>query len=77
MTDPIKVWEFYSAPKEYQALSGHGGDEDWLALIPKELYSQQHGIPLWMEGGVGSFGVCDTSIHFLDNGDVVAIGAHA
>lgn len=34
---PIKVWHFYDAPEEYRALSGHGGDEDWLAFVPDEV----------------------------------------
>lgn len=34
---PILVWRFYDAPEEYRALSGHGGDEDWLAFVPDEI----------------------------------------
>lgn len=32
--DPILVWRFHEAPNELQALSGHGGDEDWLLVFP-------------------------------------------
>lgn len=69
----IKIWRFHEAPQEYQALSGHGGDEDWLALVPKEMKDDY--MP-WLESG-STFGVCDISIHDLPNGDQVRIGAHS
>lgn len=68
----IRVWRFYDAPSEYQALSEHGGDEDWLAHIPFEL-SDAH-LP-WIEGR--AFGVCDVSQHTLPDGSRVHIAAHA
>lgn len=67
----IKVWPFNQAPPEFQSLSPHGGDEDWLALIPPDM-----SIPYWMDSG-GSFGICDTSIHDIADGFTVCIGAHA
>lgn len=70
----IKIWAFHDAPAEYRALSSHGGDEDYLALIPKEWIETQP-IPVWLE--YGSFGVCDISHHELSDGSVVCIGAHA
>ncbi len=69
----IKVWRFHEAPEEFKTLSGHGGDEDWVALIPKELAGDYYP---WMESG-SPFGCCDVSEHVLDNGDVVRIGAHS
>jgi hypothetical protein len=75
MTDPIKVWSFHQAPEEYQALSEHGGDEDWVALIPKKHW-EKYGEPGWAASG-SRFGCCDTSLHELNNGDVILIGAHA
>lgn len=68
----IQVWRFCDAPEEYQNLSAHGGDEDWLAIVPKEADGW---IP-WMDEG-SSFGCCSVSEHFLENGDKVFIGAHA
>lgn len=68
----IKVWPFHDAPKPLQELSEHGGDEDWLALVPPPL--KDHYIP-WLESGM--FGVCDISNHPLADGSVVYIGAHA
>jgi hypothetical protein len=68
----IKVWAFYDAPKELQALSPHGGDEDWLALVPPNYPS---GYISWLQSG-SSFGCCDVSVHVTDLGTVY-IGAHA
>ena len=70
--DCIKVWEFYDAPKKLQELSGHGGDEDWIAFVP-EKYKDMY-IP-WLESG-SSFGCCAVSEHKVLNGKVY-IGAHA
>lgn len=69
---PILVWRFEDAPMKYKILSNHGGDEDWVAFIPKE--SKGYGIP-WAESG-SRFGVCDVSEHEVENG-IVLIGAHA
>ncbi len=69
----IRVWPFYEAPKELQALSPHGGDEDWLAVVPQALVDSW--IP-WLEEGRG-FGACDVSEHLQDDGSKVFIGAHA
>jgi hypothetical protein len=68
----VQVWHFHDAPPELRALSGHGGDEDWLALIPASMVGDY--FP-WMEAG--PFGCCDVSEHVLDGGSVVRIGAHA
>ena len=41
MNDPydvsgaIQVWRFHEAPEALQLLSTHGGDEDWLAVVPR------------------------------------------
>lgn len=69
----IKVWPFYDAPADYQALSQHGGDEDWLAFMPRSI-----GVPpCWLEAtGYNGFGVCDVSRHEVEGGTVF-IGAHA
>lgn len=45
-------------------LSNHGGDEDWLALVPKNY---PHIIP-WLE--FGTFGVCEISVHETEDGAV-------
>jgi len=76
--DPILVWRFEEAPEEYQRLSDHFGDEDWIAFIPdthKESQGSLENIPTWMEGG--PFGcVMDPTIRKVTGGKIV-IGAHA
>lgn len=81
----ITVWRFDDAPPEYRALSPHGGDEDWLALVPRALTlypadwppEDSYDLPGWMREG-GAFGCCDVSVHPLDGADAcIAIGAHA
>lgn len=67
--NPIQVWPFDKAPACYQNLSSHGGDEDWVALIPK---GQDY--PLWADDGT-AFG-CRVSEHELEDGRTVLIGAH-
>lgn len=73
MTDNkmIRVWPFYDAPPELQALSEHGGDEDWLALVPSSL--AEAWLP-WLEGW--QFGN-DVTTHTLPDGSRVFIAAHA
>lgn len=72
-TDPkaVTVWRFDEAPEELRALSSHGGDEDWLAVLP---FGQT--MPMWMAPG-SAFGVCDVSEHDLIDGSTVCIGAHS
>ena len=65
------IWSFYDAPGELRCLSEHGGDEDWIALLPADMNQ-----PSWMESGT-SFGCCDVSEHELPDGRRVFIGAHA
>ena len=71
--EPIRVWPFHSAPAELRALSHHGGDEDWLALLPPTI-----DYPEWMNDGT-AFGWCSVSWHDhpTAEGWRVAIGAHS
>ena len=66
----IRVWYFDDAPKQYRDLSTNGGDEDWLALVPKD-YKRN---PLWLE--FGTFGVCSIDSYECADGTVY-IGCHA
>ncbi len=67
----IKVWNFADAPEEYRALSGHGGDEDWVAHIPVHLVDRY--IP-WLEDEMFGNSVEE---HTLDDGSKIKIVAHA
>jgi hypothetical protein len=71
----IKVWSFYDAPEELQALSHHGGDEDWLAVVPPGYQNGNHWIP-WAESGT-PFGCCNVQEIKREDGSYVLIGAHA
>ena len=84
MTKPIQVWRFHDAPAELRALSDHGGDEDWLALIPEYFVGEA-----WVDAAMSDeyphphnmamqeFGCSSISIHELPDGSQVRIGAHA
>lgn len=67
----ILVWEFDDAPERFRRLSEHGGDEDWVALIPPDS-----NYITWAEEGT-AFGVCRVSEHDVGHGWTVRIGAHA
>ncbi len=34
----ILVWRWDDAPDEFREFSGHGGDEDWVAFVPWEVW---------------------------------------
>jgi hypothetical protein len=72
---PIKIWRFEMAPKKYQNMSDHGGDEDWVAVIPRTSPLSYLRIPFLHEGS--AFGRCCVSEHQMPNGDTLLIGAHA
>ena len=69
----IRVWLWEHAPKEYQELSTHGGDEDYVAHVPAAITDAY--LP-WLEDG-SAFGRCSVSEHHLPDGSKVYIGAHA
>lgn len=73
LRDPkaVIVWRFDEAPANLRALSRHGGDEDWLAVLPPNQTA-----PMWASPG-SPFGVCDVSEHELVDGRMVLIGAHS
>jgi hypothetical protein len=73
LADAFLVWAFYDAPDDYQTLSRHGGDEDWLTYIPPHLANEE---PDWMREG-STFGCCSVSRRVIPNGGVIAVGAHA
>jgi|NOAtaT_6_FD_contig_41_6823651_length_380_multi_1_in_0_out_0_1 hypothetical protein len=71
----IKVFKWESAPNELKALSHHGGDEDWIALVPFVWANEYIS---WLESGSG-FGCCDVSEHVHPDypNYQIRIGAHA
>jgi hypothetical protein len=78
--EPIKIWRFEDAPKEYQKLSTNGGDEDWLALMPNKFNGGDIPIFLqeWQEGM--AFGYCNVDeykIKIKNKIYKVIIGSHA
>ena len=66
----ILVWAWNNAPGELRSYSNHGGDEDWVALIPKDME-----IPSWMD--CEPFSICRMETEELDDGRMVIITAHA
>lgn len=75
MMAPVSVWVFDEAPAILQALSPHGGDEDFIAEMPPGSTGKFGA--LFEEGT--RFGCCDVSEHAHPTrpGWTVLIGAHA
>jgi len=77
--DYIKIWAFRDAPQQLRELSPHGGDEDWLAVIPPSFLDEDKYFNLqWMESG-SSFGCCEVTKHphpYLPGWEV-RIGCHS
>lgn len=74
--EAIQVWRFHEAPAGLQTLSRHGGDEDWLAVVPPGWDGGDGDKPAWMSSNT-PFGYCEVSAHHQPDGSVVYIGAHA
>lgn len=73
MNDPIKIWRFSGAPDQYQQMSEHGGDEDYIALVPVQ-YRDEHIV--WRIEELGLLGRSSTDKYETQEGDVY-IGAHS
>lgn len=71
----IFIWRFSNAPKELQALSVNGGDEDWLVLVKEYLYSRYY-IPFLEDGMQGGIGGCNVDT-FRTGEYLMLIGSHA
>ena len=81
-TDQITIWKFGEAPSPFQELSEHGGDEDWLALVPRKFCYGISGeefdewdLPSFLQAP--HFAPCDVSVHPIGPDWVIAIGAHS
>lgn len=66
----ILVWHWNDAPGKLRSHSTHGGDEDWVALIPVGME-----VPFWMESG--SFSISSSDEIKLEDGRILIITAHA
>ena len=66
----IFVWSWVDAPLALKKHVSHGGDEDWVALVPKD-----YGTILWMDSYNTAWG--DTREFILPDGRKVVSGAHA
>ena len=73
MNDPIKIWRFSDAPQQYQQMSEHGGDEDYIALVPVH-YRDEYLV--WRIEELGMLGCSSTDKYERPEGDVY-IGAHS
>jgi hypothetical protein len=68
---PILVWRYCDAPEEIKELANHGGDEDWVALVPLEVVAKNiH----WMDEGT-TFGCCSVKYIVLRDATLV-VGTH-
>lgn len=69
----IQVWRYWDAPEALRALSDHGGDEDWIVVVPAtldDLVRWSRWIAQIDTGG-------EPQRVERSNGTVVYIGAHA
>ena len=71
----VKLWLFADAPEKYKSLSTSGGDEDFLALVPKDLLENYWILERIFSVGSG-FAVCDVEEVSHDDG-LIVIGSHA
>ena len=71
----ITTWRFDDAPDALRAVSSHGGDEDWLSVVPPEVWESTGGWISWLEDG--PYGVCRISDDVTSDGWRIVIGAHA
>ena len=40
----VRLWNFENAPDELKYLSDHGGDEDWIALVPASMKDKYYSL---------------------------------
>ncbi len=72
MSKVIHVWAFADAPEHLKALSTNGGDEDWVALVPKDYPYPWIG---WLE--LAPFDSCGDPQRYEIAEGTVYIGSHA
>lgn len=67
----MQVWRFDDAPEELRRLSRHGGDEDWVVMVPAGYE------PVTAMNLVERLTVSDSEVHIQPDGSAVYITAHA
>lgn len=72
----IKIWRWRDAPQAYRDLSEHGGDEDYVMLVPAD-YGWDHLVDLLGDRHGSAIGCCSVHRHELPCGSTLYIGAHA
>lgn len=73
MKEPIRVWKFEDAPKEYKDLSTNGGDEDWVVFVPKECDAGDDYQFNWIQ----YTDTCNEPAVYKIKDGTIYIGAHA
>jgi hypothetical protein len=69
--EAIKVWKFDDAPPEYKLLSTNGGDEDWVAFVPRKFVGEYIA---WLDSN--QFGCAGVQTIEVDDGTIY-IGCHS
>jgi hypothetical protein len=72
--EPIKIWAFQDGPEHLRNMSEHGGDEDWIALVPSN-YREVEYTKLNLLDRFVRWGVDAVEVHTTPEGDVY-ISAH-
>ncbi len=67
----IQIWNFDDAPKEYKDMSENGGDEDYIAFIPRSMI---HTVAYSLF--ISKLQNENTEYHFASNGFIVIV-SHA
>lgn len=70
-SNEILLWRFQSAPECLRLLSESGGDEDWLALVPRGVVAPLN----WDDYDTPGLGI--TEVHPFEGGQTVYIWSHA
>lgn len=75
MSKSITLWAFHDAPAVLRQLSTNGGDEDFLAIVPKELMKNNHNVEYLFKNRLGN--IIDHYEYPLLPDDVIVVASHA
>ena len=69
----IRVYKFKDAPQELKNLLTNCRNEEWIAVVPKEIHKQEQGYIEWLEtSNLGSY--CVDKFELDDN--IIYVGCH-